>query len=152
MTKHYFNIEVAKELGVNAAIVFENLSFWIDHNSKTGRNEREGTYWMYATQKDIAAQFEYLSIKQTRTALEKLAEYDYIKTGVFNRHGYDRTRWYALTEKGETMLLAGKTDLPSKAKEKVKKGTTIPDNKKIYKIKNIDPDRIANIRRLCGIV
>lgn len=156
--KHYFDIEVAKEVGVNAAIVYENIAFWVKHNAKQGKNLKEGVHWMYATQKELSEQFDYLSIKQVRTALEKLEEHEYIKTGSFNRHGYDRTTWYTITEKAESKSPESEMQLPSGANGEPKKaigfdlgGATIPDSKKIYKINNIDPDRIANIRRLCGI-
>ena len=37
--KHYFNVDVATDVGINAAIIFGNISFWINHNTKTGKNE-----------------------------------------------------------------------------------------------------------------
>ena len=151
MTKHYFNIEVAKEAGVNAAIVFQNLSHWILHNAKQGRNFQDGTHWMFSTQAAIAEQFEYLSVKQCRTAIDKLIELEYIKTGNYNSHAYDRTRWVALTEKGESITQAGEKHLPVTAIGLDNGGEPIPNIENRYKIKNIDPDRVARIRQLCGI-
>ena len=148
--KHCFNVEVAKEVGVNAAVVFENLSFWIKHNEKTGKNERQGTHWMFSSQKDIAKQFEYLSIKQTRSAIEKLIVAEYIKVDCFNKHKYDRTQWYALTEKGDTISRSGSSDLPKREEGFVNKVEPIQDIKT-----DIDQDikrRIAEIRRRCQIV
>lgn len=150
MIKHYFNIEVAKEVGINAAVVFENISFWVNHNAKTGRNERDGEYWTYGTQKDIAAQFEYLTIKQTRTALEKLEASGYIKTGNYNRHAYDRTRWFTLTEKGISISPKDEKVLPFRANGKDNKGEPIPDIKTDNKQK-IDNERLERLKRLCGV-
>ena len=146
--KHFFNVEVASEVGVKAAIVFENIAFWIDHNKKAGKNEKEGRFWMYSSINALAENFEYLTIKQTRTAIDKLLEAGYIIQGCFNRHGYDRTRWYALGEKGESIYHLGQIDLPSGAKATTPKanvidlgGTTIPDIKA-----NIEPNIKADLR------
>lgn len=86
--KHYFSVEIANEAGINAAIVFEYIAFWIRQNEKAGRNLKEGSTWMYSTQKEIADNFSYLSVKQVRTAIERLVEGGYIATGCFNKHKY----------------------------------------------------------------
>lgn len=99
MCKHYFDTAIAADVGINAALVFEHIKFWIQHNEKTGKNLKEGKHWMYSTQKELSEQFEYLSVKQVRTALAKLEDAGYIIKGNFNRSGYDRTCWYALGEK-----------------------------------------------------
>ena len=148
--KHCFNVAIASDVGVNAAIVFERMAFWIGHNKKAGKNFKDETFWTYNTIEEIAAQFDYLSAKQCRTAIDKLIQSEYIKTGNFNRHGYDRTRWYALTEKGESVILKSKKVVPLKANGKASEGETIPIKKQI-KIKGIDQERIAHIRKICGI-
>ena len=156
--KHFFDVDVAKEVGVNAAIVYENIAFWVKHNAKQGKNLREGVHWMYATQKELSEQFDYLSIKQTRTALEKLEEHGFIKTGSFNRHGYDRTTWYTITEKAESNSPDGELQLPSRANEEPKKaigfdlvGVTIPDLKEDNKKEDIK-QRARKLAASCGSV
>ena len=42
--KHFFNVEVASDVGVNAAIVFERMVFWISHNKKNGKNFKDDTF------------------------------------------------------------------------------------------------------------
>ena len=146
--KHYFNVEVAKDLGINAAVVFENLAFWIKRNAEAGRNLKDGAFWMYATQKDIAAQFDHLSPKQTRTAIERLVSAGYVETGRHNRHGYDRISWYRLTEKGESVCLPGRKAKPARAVSFARKGEPIPDIKP-----DIKPDletRIAELKVRIG--
>lgn len=99
MCKHYFDTAIAADVGINAAVLFSHISFWVNHNEKSGKNFKEGKHWMYSTQKELSEQFEYLSVKQVRTALAKLEDAGYIIKGNFNRSGYDRTCWYALGEK-----------------------------------------------------
>ena len=101
MSKHYFDTTIAAEVGINAAIVYENIKFWVQHNAKNGKNFKDEKYWMYSTQAELSEQFEYLSVKQVRTALAKLEDAGYIIKGNFNRSGYDRTCWYALGEKAQ---------------------------------------------------
>lgn len=150
--KHSFNVEIAKDIGINAAIIFEHLAFWIAQNEAAGRNHKDGAFWTYGTQKDIAAQFEYLSLKQTRTALERLTAGGYIKTGRFNRCGYDRTAWYGLTEKGAAYSPKSRVIMPKKAHRKAQTGAPIPITKT-----NIKPNnntslkaRADELKRLIG--
>lgn len=156
--KHYFEIEVAAEVGVNAAVVFENIAFWILHNEKQGKNERDGAFWMYATQKDLAAQFDYLTEKQVRTAIEKLKAADYLRVGNYNRHAYDKTHWYSLGEKGESIKRTGLMLAPEKADGESKKAAgiddnviPIPDNKNISEKERLI-NRMRTVAEMCGAV
>lgn len=151
--KHYFDVDVAKEVGINAAVIYENIAFWVNHNAKHGKNLKEGEFWTYGTQKDIAAQFDYLSVKQVRTALEKLEEHGYIKTGCFNKHGYDRTTWFTVTDKCKRQ--EGQKQMPEKANaEPVRaigfdvSGATIPDIK--TDIKTDIKHRARELAAKCG--
>ena len=150
--KHCFDAEVASAVGVHAAVVFENIAFWIEQNRKAGRNEREGVFWTYTTQTSLAEQFPYFTVRQTRSALEKLVETGYLKVGRFNRHGYDQTRWYALAEKGERICRNGQIELTKLSNGKDKNVKPIPDIKTKYIKPNVvDRSRIEHIRRICGI-
>lgn len=156
--KHYFEVEVAAAVGVNAAIVFENIAFWILHNEKQGKNERDGAYWMYATQKDLAEQFDYLTEKQVRTAIEKLKAADYLRVGNYNRHGYDRTVWYSLGDKGESIKRKGLMLAPVEANGETEKAEG-SDNK-VVPIPIIESDnekerlinRMRTVAEMCGAV
>lgn len=155
--KHYFEVEVAAAVGVNAAVVFENIAFWILHNEKQGKNERDGAYWMYATQKQIAEQFDYLSEKQVRTAIEKLVRADFLRVGNYNRHGYDRTHWHTFGEKGESIKRKGLMLVPELANGETEKvegsdngGGAIPNIKEFEKERLIN--RMRTVAEMCGAV
>lgn len=152
--KHCFNIEVAKDVGINAALVFENLSFWVNHNAATGRNLRDGVYWTYGTHKDIAEQFDYLTVKQVRTALDKLIGHGYIRTGRYNKHKYDRTGWYTLTDKALALTDDGQPEKPAGKPRKATEGETIPDIKAKISKTDIDPHLAQRAHELairCGV-
>ncbi|MDA5558699.1 hypothetical protein [Shimia sp. MMG029] len=83
-------------VGLNAAVIFQNIVFWVEKNQANRNNFREGRYWTYNSISAFGELFPYLSGKQIRTALEKLVASGLILKGNFNDDRYDRTCWYAL--------------------------------------------------------
>ena len=106
MKKHVFDVDVAQEVGVNAAILLENIAHWIEHNraNEDKKSFHDGRYWTYNSMKAFSELFPYLKPNAVRTALKKLKDADLIIVGNFNKLAYDRTQWYALTEKAEALL------------------------------------------------
>lgn len=97
---HSFSVDVAKEVGVNAAILLQSIKFWCAKNKANGKNEHEGLYWTYNSVKAWQELYPYLGKSAIDSALKKLEERGYIRIGNFNKIAYDRTKWYAITEKG----------------------------------------------------
>ena len=128
--KHHFSVSVAVEVGVNAAVVLENIAFWVRANRKAGRHKHDGRHWTYGSTRHFAELFDYLSEKQVRGALDKLITCGYVETGNFNRSAYDRTRWFTLTEKGERATQERQSEKPTKAKGAAGNGRPIPDKNK----------------------
>lgn len=108
---HMFDIAVAGEVGLIAAIVFQNIAFWCQHSRANGTNFYDGTYWTYNSIKAFMMIFPYLSKSQIDTAIKKLIENDLIIKGNYNKSSYDRTAWYALTEKGLSIFQKSEMDL-----------------------------------------
>lgn len=98
-----FDDKIAMELGVEAAILYANIEFWVDKNRANGKNFHDGYYWTYNSTKAFAEQFPYWSSAKIRRALEKLEDAGYIKTGNYNKVAYDRTKWYTCTLQNEQM-------------------------------------------------
>ena len=96
---HSFNIEVAKNAGVDGAIVIENLYYWLLKNKANKKHYHDGTYWTYNSIKAFEELFPYWSAKQLSRILNNLERDGFIKTGNYNKAAYDRTKWYTLTEK-----------------------------------------------------
>lgn len=106
MRKHVFDIDVAQIVGVNAAILLEDIAHWVEHNSanEDKKSFHDGRYWTYNSMKAFSELFPYLKPNAVRTALKKLKDADLIIVGNYNKLAYDRTQWYALTEKAEALL------------------------------------------------
>lgn len=146
---HYFDIHIAELYGINCAVILQNLWHWIRKNEANGTNFYDGHYWTYNSSKAFKELFPYLSQKQIETALKKLREEEIIITGNYNAVKYDRTLWYAITEKGKSILLAGKMETTSKGNGFDTEVRPIPNNKPNSKTSNNNTDSyIAIIARL----
>lgn len=104
MKKHIFDIDVAQLVGLNAAAILENIAHWCEHNAANNANLHDGHYWTYNSTKAFSELFPYMTVNVIRTALKKLKDNGLILTGNYNKSAYDRTMWYTLTEKAETLL------------------------------------------------
>ena len=107
---HYFDVNIAKEYGVNCAVILQNIWHWVRKNEANGTNFYDGNYWTYNSTKAFQDIFPYLSRRQIETALNKLRDDGIIITGNYNALKYDRTLWYAVTEKGKSILLGCETE------------------------------------------
>ena len=101
---HMFDVSVAEAVGVNAAIVFQNIAFWCQHSEANGTNYHDGAFWTYNSNKAFHSLFPYMSENQIRTAITKLLDAGLIVKGNYNKAAYDRTMWYTVTEAGKALL------------------------------------------------
>lgn len=92
---HSFNPEVATDVGVEAAVLYQNIQYWCEKNRHNEKNFHDGYYWTYNSVKAFCEMFPYMSKDTISRNLKKLEERGYIKTGVFNEVGFDRTKWFA---------------------------------------------------------
>ncbi len=92
--KYYFSASVAKEVGVEEAIMFSNIFFWVDLNEKKGSTYHfyENKYWMFNTILDFKKQYTFWTVATVRRILNNLEKSNYIQTGRFNKYGYDKTK------------------------------------------------------------
>lgn len=127
MSRHSFEPEIAKQVGVNAAVIYQNIIWWAEKNAANDKHQHDGLWWTYNSISAFSELFPYLTGKQIRIALDKLEEAGLIVSGTFNKSPYDRTKWYAPT------CLNGLSDLPKRANETDEKGKPIPDSKPVNK-------------------
>lgn len=98
---HGFNVNIAKELGVNSAIILENFIFWCAKNEANGKHIYNGVAWTYNSKKALQELFPYLTYNQIYRAIETLVTNGYLIKGNFNEDSRDRTLWYTTTEKAK---------------------------------------------------
>jgi hypothetical protein len=96
MSLHSFDPEVAKCVGVNAAVIYQNILFWTRKNAANGKHVHEGYVWTYNSVKALNELFGYLTPDQIRRAIAKLLEAGLIAEGNYNVSAYDRTKWYGV--------------------------------------------------------
>lgn len=99
-----FDITIAQELGVSAAIVVQNLQFWIKKNEANDKHFHDGRYWTFNSMKAWHELFPFWTERQIRKILDDLVEKKIIIKGNYNEMKYDRTLWYAFTDYGITIL------------------------------------------------
>lgn len=113
---HFFDANIAKEYGIHCAIIFQNIWHWVKKNEANETNFYDGQYWTYNSIKAFGELFPYLTKKQIENALKKLRDEGLIETGNYNVVRYDRTLWYAVTEKGKSIILNGVNRIPNNSK------------------------------------
>ena len=130
MSLHSFNPDIAEKVGVNAAVIYQNFLFWTEKNHANGRHCYDGHAWTYNSRKAFVELFPYLSEKQIRTAIDKLVDAGLVIRGNYNKRGFDKTVWYALTASAEWEnrdSIEGPDDLPSGANPLAANGQPIPE-------------------------
>lgn len=90
-----FDPEVAKEIGVEEAIMYANIVFWCAKNAANDKHHHDGYYWSYNSISAFTALFQFWSVQQIRRILENLEKKGYILSGNYNAHKYDQTKWYS---------------------------------------------------------
>lgn len=140
---HNFETNIAEKYGINAAIILQNMYYWIEKNRANEKHFHDGYYWTYNSMKAFEELFPYMSNKQIRGALKKLEDDGIIIDGNYNNSPYDRTKWYAITEAGYELFQDGKCicqkgqiDSLERANEIATEGEPIPDNKPYNKPNN----------------
>lgn len=93
---HSFDVEIAQQYGVDAAILIEHFRFWIAKNKANNRHFYDGRYWTYNSAKAFAELFPYWSPSQIVRIIKKLEDAGVLIAGNFNTSPYDRTKWYSL--------------------------------------------------------
>lgn len=139
---HSFDVDIATQYGILEAILLDSINYWSLKNEANKKNYFDGNYWTYNSTRAFSELFPYASQKKIQTALKKLIKEGLIVTGNYNKNAYDRTLWYALTEKGKYITRKGKMEFQKKENEFTENVQPIP-----ITIPNTIPDTIPDIKK-----
>lgn len=87
---------VATVLGLNEAIVLQQVHYWLEINKREGKNFHEGRYWTYNTYDEWQEQFPFWSKETIKRVFKRLREMKIILVDRFNVYPMDRTLWYTI--------------------------------------------------------
>ena len=93
--EHSFDIDIAKEVGINSAIIYKHIQFWCAKNKANDVHFHDNYYWTYNSKKAFVELMPYFTERQIEYAINKLVEHKYIIKGNYNKSPYDKTQWYA---------------------------------------------------------
>ena len=86
--------ELAVAVGLNEAIILQQIHYWTETNKKANKNFRDGYYWTYNTYEEWQGQFPFWAKNTIVRTIEKLNKSGLIFTGNYNKSKIDRTKWY----------------------------------------------------------
>ena len=87
------NTGLAEEIGLNESVVLLQIEWWIRHSDNV-RDDRKWTYQSLENMREKA--FPFWSKRTLNRAIKNLIVRGLIVEGNYNRHKYDRTRWFSL--------------------------------------------------------
>ena len=93
------NKTLAREIGLNEALVLQQINYWIEINRKTGKNFYEVRYWTYNSIRSWREKdFDYMSLDTVKRTFAKLENQGYLISRNYNKDPRDKTKWYTIDE------------------------------------------------------
>ena len=102
--EHHFNTDIAKDCGIEEAILLHNFHFWLSKNAANEKHFHDGLYWFYNSKKAFVDLFPYMNETKIFRSIKNLEERGFVVKGNYNADKWDRTNWYAITKLGLTYL------------------------------------------------
>lgn len=130
--EHSFNVNLAKEYGIEEAVMINNLYFWIKHNVANKVNSHDGRYWTFNSAKALSELFPYMNDKKIARVLTSLSDRGLVLKGHFCDDKSIRTNWYSFSDQGIAVLgecgydISGFSDTMDAHFSKM--GNAIPEN------------------------
>ena len=101
---HFFDSDIAKKYGVNAAVLACFLWDCIEQKSTESPQLHEGKVWVRCFVHLMPCFSPCLSYVEIRYAVKRLGSGRLLSKGQFNESRFDRTNWYAFTEFGQFLM------------------------------------------------
>lgn len=88
---------LAIAIGLNEAIIVQQVHYWLEINKKSGNNFIDGRHWTYnSISKWHKEHFPFLAEKTVKRTFSNLVEMGILVTGNYNKQKMDRTLWYSI--------------------------------------------------------
>ena len=85
--------KLAEEIGVNEAIMVQQIHYWLMGKSA---KKRDGKFWIYNTYDSWQEQFPFWSVSTIRRTVSSLQKQELIFIANYNKLGFDKTKWYSI--------------------------------------------------------
>jgi hypothetical protein len=102
--EHHFNTQVAKDCGIEEAILLHNFHFWLSKNAANEKHFHDGLYWFYNSKRAFVDLFPYMNETKIFRSIKNLEERGFVVKGNYNIDKWNKTNWYAITKFGLTYL------------------------------------------------
>lgn len=93
------NPDLAALIGLNEAIILQQIHYWVGHNKKNSKNFHQGHYWTYNTYEEWQGQFPFWSTSTIKRTIKNLESNGYIMSSNYNSLAFDKTKWYTINYK-----------------------------------------------------
>ena len=115
------NKPAVRVLGLNEAIVVQQIHYWLDINRKAKINFHDGRTWTYNTYENwVEKNFDFWSVPTLKRIFKNLFDKEILLKGNYNPHKYDRKLWVTINyEKLDELLM----DFKEKNEENVEIST-----------------------------
>jgi hypothetical protein len=88
--------KLAKIIGLNQAMILQQVHYWLELNKKNKINFHENRHWTYNTINEWQEEFPFWSKETVKRAFNKLRDLGIMQVGNFNVYKMDRTLWYTI--------------------------------------------------------
>ena len=100
--------DLATVIGLNEAIVLQQLNYWLHSKSAKKINDK---WWVYNTYENWKKQnFPFWSLATIRRTFSSLEKKEVVVSANFNRAGFDKTKWYSIDETKLNQLMSSACD------------------------------------------
>lgn len=99
------NPELAERIGLNEAIVLQQLNYWITETE--AGVEHDGRRWVYNTLEQWQKQFPFWSVDTIKRTLSSLQKHGIVAVEQLNKSKHDRTNFYTINHLASALFDEG---------------------------------------------
>ena len=89
--QYQFDVEIAKQFGVDQAVFVHNIYFWVLKNEGDDRNRHKSKAWTYSTPDNLTRLFPFWTSHQIQRVVRNCREKGWIKIAKLSKNPRDRT-------------------------------------------------------------